>query len=177
MAQNYECVLLLDPTLPDEKVQSYVDQFSKIVTAAGGEITQTQPWGKRRMQYQIKRHSEAHYVLLCFKLETPSAAVVNEFERQVRINDDLLREMTVKTDKLRVMDPPAALSTLGSRPASRLRTGGRPDRRGPGMRPEAGEGGEPVEAVESVEGEQPVEAVADEVVADNVVADEAGDAE
>jgi len=160
MAQNYECVLLLDPTLPDEKVQSYVDQFSKIVTDAGGEITHTQPWGKRRLQYQIKRHNEAHYMLLCFKLETPSAAVINEFERQVRINDDLLREMPVKTDKLRVMDPPAALSTLGSRPASRLRTGGRPDRRGPGMRPEAGETGEPGEP-EAEQAEATVEAAPD----------------
>lgn len=113
MSQNYECVVLLDPSLADDAVQGYMDQFSTILTNAGGEVTHTQMWGKRSLSYPINRKKDAYYFLLCFKMEAGAGPVIEEFERQVRINDNILREMTVKVDKLRIADPPPAKVMLG----------------------------------------------------------------
>lgn len=140
MTQNYECVLLMDPALSEEAVQGYHDQVGKIVTDAGGEVTHMQKWGKRRLQYPLGRKNEAFYVLTCFRLESGGGKVIEEFERQVRINDDLLRELTVKVDELKIMDPPPANVGMGRpsmRPVRSPRPYGRPGSETPAVAPAA----------------------------------------
>ncbi|HUT25640.1 MAG TPA: 30S ribosomal protein S6 [Sumerlaeia bacterium] len=118
MAQNYEFVLLLDPDLPQSSVQEYQDQFSKIITDHDGEVVHIQTWGKKRLEYEIVRKKEAIFVIFYFRMQTVSAKPIEEFERQVRINDDLLRGMTVKVPVLKILNLPAADSGRGGGAAS-----------------------------------------------------------
>ena len=111
MAQNYECVLLLTPTLSDEAVQGYQDLFSKIITDNNGEVVHVQRAPKRRLEYAIGKQREAVFVIFYFRADSVGL-MAQEFERQIRINDDLLREMTVKVPELRVID----ISRLDARP-------------------------------------------------------------
>jgi small subunit ribosomal protein S6 len=106
MALNYECVVIMDPALSEESVKSFQDQFSKLITDRGGEVVHVKPWGKRRLMYPIERKREGIYVVFCFRFEQSAKGLVEEFERQVRINDGLLREMTVKVPEFKIDDNP-----------------------------------------------------------------------
>jgi len=166
MAYNYECALLMDPTLPDETVRGYLDQFSKNITDRGGEVVHVQTWGKRRLEYPIEGHNEAVYAFLYFRIENAGELII-ELERQVRINESLLREMTVKVPELKITQPPtgdsrftesARLSHAGGR-----RGGGFRGREGGSYRPHTGERTEPeagkeesAEATEAQPAEPPV---------------------
>mgnify|MGYP006312600593 CR=1 FL=1 len=83
MAQNYECVLLMDPELSDEAVQEYVEQVTKIITDQQGEVVHTKAWGRRKLEYPISGHPEANFVILHFRSEETAGEVVNEVERLV----------------------------------------------------------------------------------------------
>jgi small subunit ribosomal protein S6 len=134
MAQNYECALLLNPGLSDEEVQNWLTQFSKFITDRQGEVLQTQVWGKRRLEYPILRQKEAIFAFIYFRMEKSAGDLVVEFERQVRINDVLLREMTVQVPALKVCNPPTGDSRF-SESARLAHAGGR---RGGGARREYG---------------------------------------
>ncbi len=156
MTQIYETVLLMHPTLDDDGVETYQEQFSKIITDGGGEILHAQKWGKRRLQYPIARQTEAFYILICFKMDAKDGgAVVEEFERQVRINDELLREMTVKVKAAKVMDPPTEGIVFG-RGGPRFGRGAPPSGRPPVERGKPPEVKEPAETEgKAKEGETP----------------------
>ncbi|MFW6286598.1 MAG: 30S ribosomal protein S6 [Candidatus Sumerlaeota bacterium] len=126
MIKNYECVLLMDPSLSDEEVESYKEQFTKIIENADGQMAHSQDWGRRRMAYSIGEHTDARYVLLCFVAGNRAGEIVEEFMRQVRINDQLLRAETIKVDEIRKMDPPPANLQLGRRPPRPRRSAPRP---------------------------------------------------
>ena len=129
MAQNYECALLLNPGLSDEEVQNWLTTFSKFITDRAGEVLQTQVWGKRRLEYAIAHQKEAIYAFIYFRMESAGDLVV-EFERQVRINEVLLREMTVIVPELKVANPPSGESRFSE--SARLSHAG--GRRGGGAR-------------------------------------------
>jgi small subunit ribosomal protein S6 len=105
MAQNYECAILMDPGLSDEQVQAYLTSFSKLITDRGGEVVHTQVWGKRRLEYPVEARNEAIYAFLYFRMITAGDLVV-EMERQVRIQENLLREMTVRVPELKIKEAP-----------------------------------------------------------------------
>lgn len=127
MAQNYECALLLQPALSDDEVKTYLDRFSNEITSREGEVVHTQVWGKRSLEYPIKRQTDAIFAFLYFRMET-AGDMVAEFERQVRINDDLLREMTIKVPELNILNAPGGESRFSE--SYRLNHGG--NRRGGG---------------------------------------------
>lgn len=135
MAQNYECALLLHPDLNEDQVQSYLEHFSKEITDRNGEVVHTQVWGKRPLEYTIAREDHAIYAFLYFRMES-AGDLVEEFERQVRIQDELLREMTVKVPELKIKEAPTSESrfTESARLSASSRRGGRPGGR-PSSRP------------------------------------------
>jgi small subunit ribosomal protein S6 len=145
MAYNYECALLMDPKLSDDAVRGYLDQFSKNITDRGGEVVHVQTWGKRRLEYSIEGRNDAIYAFLYFRIKE-AGELVAEFERQVRINDNLLREMTVRVPELKITQPPtgdsrfsesARLSHAGMRRGGFRREGGSYRQHGGGERTES----------------------------------------
>jgi len=93
----YEHVFLARQDLATAQVDALADQFTKIVEAGGGKVTKTEYWGLKTLAYRIRKNRKAHYVL--FNIEAPAAAVA-ELERNVALNEDVLRYMTVRVDEL-----------------------------------------------------------------------------
>jgi small subunit ribosomal protein S6 len=92
----YENLFIVKPDATEEEIDHLVDQMSKHVTTAGGTIDKVDKWGKRRLAYRIDKHREGSYVLMQF---TSEATVVKEFERRLRVQDSVIKFLTVRIDE------------------------------------------------------------------------------
>lgn len=93
----YETVFIARQDISAKAAEDLAKDFGKIVTTGGGEVKKTESWGLRNLAYKIKKNRKGHYTLLC--IEGPSTAIV-EMERNMRLNEDVLRYMTVRTEKI-----------------------------------------------------------------------------
>ena len=92
----YENLFIVKPDAAEEEIDALVEQMSKNVTAAGGTIDKVEKWGKRRLAYRVEKHREGYYVLMQF---TTNAAAVREFERRMRVQDAVIKFITVRIDE------------------------------------------------------------------------------
>jgi small subunit ribosomal protein S6 len=93
----YETVFIVRQDLSAKQVEDLAKNFSKIVNDNGGQTKKTESWGLRNLAYRIKKNRKGHYTLMHF--DAPAKAIA-EMERNIRINEDVLRYMTVSIDKL-----------------------------------------------------------------------------
>jgi len=96
--RTYELMFIVDPDAGDEDVVKLSEGVQKIITGQGGSITKTEMMGKRKLAYEIKHKRDGNYVLL--EVEG-SGAEIAEVERRMRVNDQILRYMTVRVDEMR----------------------------------------------------------------------------
>jgi small subunit ribosomal protein S6 len=96
--RTYELMFIVDPGAGDEDVVKLSEGVQKIITGQGGSITKTEMMGKRRLAYEINHKKDGTYVLL--EVEG-SGAEIAEVERRMRVNDQILRYMTVRVDEMR----------------------------------------------------------------------------
>ena len=89
---KYETTFILDPGLDETKVNEEVDKVVQWIKALGGEVLETQRWGKRRLAYEIGRRRDGIYTLLLY--EGPGA-IVKELDRRFHLNESVLRSLTV----------------------------------------------------------------------------------
>jgi len=92
----YEVVFIIDPDADDEEVMKLSEALQKIVTSQRGSVTKTEVMGRRKLAYEIKHKREGTYVLL--EIEG-SGAEIAELERRMRVNDRILRYITVRVDE------------------------------------------------------------------------------
>jgi small subunit ribosomal protein S6 len=88
--RNYELVCIFQPELDETAFKGGVERVSSWVTEAGGSVDKVEVWGRRRLAYHIRKHSEGQYVLLNISLE-PKAA--SGLERNIRYLETVLRHM------------------------------------------------------------------------------------
>jgi len=93
----YEHVYLARQDLAPAQVEGLTDAFTKVITDHSGNVRGTEYWGLRSLAYRIRKNRKAHYVLL--NIEAPAAAV-QELERQVALNEDVIRYQTVRVEAL-----------------------------------------------------------------------------
>jgi len=93
----YENIFIARQDATAAQVEALADAFAAIVTEQGGKVTKKEYWGLRNLSYRIKKNRKGHYMLL--NLDAPAAAVV-EMERNMRINEDVLRLLTVRVEAL-----------------------------------------------------------------------------
>ena len=93
----YECVLIARQDITSAQVETLVEQFSGILEQNGGTVASKEFWGLRTLAYKIKKNRKGHYVLL--NIDAPGEAV-HEMERNMRLNEDVLRYMSVRVDEL-----------------------------------------------------------------------------
>jgi small subunit ribosomal protein S6 len=93
----YENVFIARQDVAATHVEALAEQFAKIVTDLGGQVTKREYWGLRNLSFRIKKNRKGHYVL--FNIDAPPAAV-HEMERNMRINEDVLRHLTVRVEAL-----------------------------------------------------------------------------
>jgi small subunit ribosomal protein S6 len=93
----YENVFLARQDVSSQQVTSLTETFTNIITENGGQVPKSEYWGLRNLAYRIKKNRKAHYVLL--NIDAAPAAL-QELERNMRINEDVIRYMTVRVDEL-----------------------------------------------------------------------------
>jgi small subunit ribosomal protein S6 len=93
----YEHIFMARQDVTPQQVEAMVDQYKGVIEQNGGSIDKTEMWGVKSLAYRIKKNRKAHFTM--FNLNAPAPAVA-EMERQMRINEDILRFMTIKVDEL-----------------------------------------------------------------------------
>jgi small subunit ribosomal protein S6 len=106
----YENVFIARQDISSTQVDALADLFTTLVTEQGGQVMKREYWGLRNLSFRMKKNRKGHYML--FNLDAPSAAV-NELERNMRINEDVLRYLTVRVDALE--EGPSAVMQARSR--------------------------------------------------------------
>ncbi len=92
----YEHVFLARQDLAQAQVDTLAEEATKIIESNEGKVIKTETWGLKSLAYPIQKNRKAHFVLL--HVDGPGA-VVEELERQTRINEDVIRYMTVRVDE------------------------------------------------------------------------------
>jgi small subunit ribosomal protein S6 len=93
----YESVFIARQDVAQTQVDALGEQFTKIIEGMNGKVSKREYWGLRNLAFRIKKNRKCHYVLL--NIEAPAPAVA-EMERNMRINEDVLRYLTVKVEAL-----------------------------------------------------------------------------
>ena len=126
----YETVLIARNEVTQQQVEAVADAIAAQLEAEGGSVKKREYWGLRGLAYRIKKNRKGHYMLL--GLDAPPASI-NEMERQLGLNEDVLRFMTVRVEALEEA-PSAVLSRKGDdrergfrgpKPAGRFESGRR----------------------------------------------------
>lgn len=95
MSNLYETMYILRPDLGDEAVDQAIERYQSILREGGAEIIETQHRGKRRLAYEINKNREGIYVQMNFQA---SGNQIAPMERAMRLNDDVIRYLTIKQD-------------------------------------------------------------------------------
>ena len=93
----YETVFIARQDIPAQEAEALADRFSGIVTESGGSVERCEYWGLRTLAYRIKKNRKGHYAML--HIDAPPDAV-KEMERNMRLDEDVLRYLTIRTASL-----------------------------------------------------------------------------
>jgi len=94
--RRYEVVFVLAPTLADDEFDQQIETYVNAAKEMGAEIIEVDKWGKRRLAFPVQKHSEGFYTVLT--LEEPSGKAVTELERRFKVNDAVIRFLSVRID-------------------------------------------------------------------------------
>jgi len=93
----YEHVFLARQDVSGPQVEALVEQFKGVIEQGGGSVPKVETWGLKSLAYRIRKNRKAHFTLM--NIDAPPAAVA-EMERQERLNEDVIRAMTIKVEAL-----------------------------------------------------------------------------
>ena len=93
---KYESIFITDPASSDDEVAGFLKGFEDSITSGNGKMLKVERWGKRRLAYRVGRHEDGNYTLI--QMECPPAAA-RELERRYRMNDRIIKYLTVRLDK------------------------------------------------------------------------------
>ena len=96
--RHYEVMIILDPSLDERTVSPSLETFLNVIRTSGGSVEKVDVWGKRRLAYEIAKHSEGIYALVDVNSE-PDA--VKELDRQLGLNETVLRTKVLRRDAAR----------------------------------------------------------------------------
>ena len=119
----YESVFIARPDISAAQVEALTESLTAITSENGGSVTKNEYWGLKTLTYRIKKNRKGHYSLL--NLDAPPAAI-KELERNMLLNEDILRFMTIRVDELEA-EPSIMMRNKGARD-DRPRRDGRDDR-------------------------------------------------
>jgi small subunit ribosomal protein S6 len=107
----YENVFIARQDVTTAQVEALTELFAGIVTAQGGNVTKKEYWGLKSLSYRVRKNRKGHYVLM--NIDAPATAVI-EMERNMRIHEDVLRQLTVRVDELEE-GPSSMMQSKGGR--------------------------------------------------------------
>ncbi|HSM20245.1 MAG TPA: 30S ribosomal protein S6 [Hyphomicrobiales bacterium] len=139
---HYEHVFLARPDVSAQQVEQLVETYKSLIADNGGAVSKSEYWGLKNIAYRINKNRKAHYTLMNITAPPPALA---EMERQMRLNEDVMRFLTIRVDELE--EGPSAMMRREARDDRRgPRRDGDRDRRPRGRPPERSETGPAKEA-------------------------------
>lgn len=94
--RTYEALYIINPTLDDDAIQTVAKEVEDLVTNQGGAIVRSEIWGRRKLAYMVKKHTDGFYVLLRF---TATADFVKKLETYYKLSESILRYHIVYFDE------------------------------------------------------------------------------
>jgi small subunit ribosomal protein S6 len=149
----YENVFIARQDISGAQADALADTFTQLIADQGGEVKKRESWGLRNLAYRMNKNRKGHYVL--FNIDAPAAAIA-ELERTMRINEDVLRYLTIRVDEHEEGPSPIMLNRGSRDDRPRRSDRDRYDDRGDRDRPDRGDRGPPPER--TAEEAAPVEA-------------------
>lgn len=95
--RRYEVVYVLAPTLTEEEVNQYAETYSQAAREKGAEVIDVDKWEKRKLAFRVKKYWEGYYTILT--IEEEAADAVTELERRFKVNDAVIRFLSVRIDE------------------------------------------------------------------------------
>src|ERR1700748_2795576 len=92
----YEELFILRPDTPEEDIDHLIEQLTTLIAAQGGNVDKVDKWGIRKLAYRVQKRTEGFYVLLQF---TAKPETVKELERQLRVQDQVMKFIPVRIDE------------------------------------------------------------------------------
>lgn len=93
--RDYELMVIVNPEIPDEEVGPAVERVHQLIGTRGGEVTQVDNWGRRKLAYPIDRHLEGTYVLTRCSVDP---AAVREIEARLNISEEVIRHLFLRKE-------------------------------------------------------------------------------
>lgn len=93
----YESTFIARQDLSRQDVTKIADSLSEIITTGGGKIVKNEYWGLKSLAYKIQKNRKGHYNMLAIDAPAPA---IKEMERNIRINEDIVRALTIRVDAL-----------------------------------------------------------------------------
>ena len=94
--RRYEVMVILDPETEERTVEPSLDQYLNIVRKEGGTVEKLDIWGRRKLAYDVKKKAEGIYAIIDL---TAEPAVVKELDRQLTLNESILRTKVIRPDQ------------------------------------------------------------------------------
>ena len=91
----YEVMVIRDPSLDERTIEPSLDKYLNVIRKDGGSIESLDVWGRRRMAYEINKNAEGIYAVIQL---TAEPATVKEFDRQLTLNESILRTKVLRPD-------------------------------------------------------------------------------
>ena len=107
MLRRYELMIILDPDLEERTISPSLEQFLTVVRTAGGSVEKVDIWGRRRLAYEIAKKGEGIYAVIDLHAQP---AAVKELDRQLNLNESVLRTKVLRLPEKRVARAAAAES-------------------------------------------------------------------
>ncbi len=92
----YETLFVVKPTLTDEETAAQIEKIKEVVAKNGGELIATDDMGMRKLAYPVEKNNRGYYTVLFYKAE---GTLISELERNLKINEDVIKFLTVKYTK------------------------------------------------------------------------------
>lgn len=108
--RNYEVLLLISPTLEQERIESIHNRITSTIEQLGGSISKVDVWGKRRLAYEIKGHRDGFYTLMQFQLPPEKRG---DLDHTLRLTDGIIRFLITRFEPPKVKEQPAATKADG----------------------------------------------------------------
>ena len=95
ITRDYELVVILNPEIGDDAVPYSIQRVEQGITTRGGEVTDSNHWGRRRLAYPIRKQHEGQYILMQTQM---TANATQEIERNLRLTEQIIRFQIIRTD-------------------------------------------------------------------------------
>lgn len=103
MTQKYELMVILDPSIDERTVAPSLDRFLGVIRNDGGTVDNVDIWGRRRLAYEIDKHTEGIYAVVNL---TATSAATQELDRQLGLSEAVLRTKVLRADDLVAVGKP-----------------------------------------------------------------------